>query len=269
MNKITAKTPYIKQGNVDVYDFGTFKFHVYNSNDVMADTSFIIEGKDALVTMEEPLFKACVEEFDTYLKSLGKPVAEHIVDFHEGGTGDRPVVMAEGMHKFMHEGAYAAMMQGFQKAFGDSMVELATGKASEVKFGSTEVYAGVPFKFLRTVSTDFPATSILIGDAVWYSHWAPVKMHPSHLQISSPAAIKATIANLTEALATDATLFCGGHGGAVDKETAEFKLQYFEKMQPLVAENKTPETYITAIKEAYPSLAGEDNLNDLAAALYK
>lgn len=31
----------------------------------MADTSFIIEGKDALVTMEEPLFKACVEEFDT------------------------------------------------------------------------------------------------------------------------------------------------------------------------------------------------------------
>lgn len=25
MNKITAKTPYIKQGNVDVYDFGTFK----------------------------------------------------------------------------------------------------------------------------------------------------------------------------------------------------------------------------------------------------
>ena len=57
MNKITAKTPYIKQGNVDVYDFGTFKFHVYNSNDVMADTSFIIEGKDALVTMDEPFSK--------------------------------------------------------------------------------------------------------------------------------------------------------------------------------------------------------------------
>lgn len=45
------------KGNFEVYDFSNYKLHVYYTNDALGDTSYIIEGKDALVTMEQPLFK--------------------------------------------------------------------------------------------------------------------------------------------------------------------------------------------------------------------
>ena len=53
-----------------MHDLGHFKLHVYYTNDVLGDASYIVEGKDALVTMEQPLFKDNVAEFDAYLSRL-------------------------------------------------------------------------------------------------------------------------------------------------------------------------------------------------------
>ena len=44
------------KGRFEVHDTGSFKLHVYYTNDAMGDASYVIEGKDALVTMEQPLF---------------------------------------------------------------------------------------------------------------------------------------------------------------------------------------------------------------------
>ena len=55
------------KGRFETHEFDTFKLHVYYTNDVMADASYIVEGRDALVTMEHPLFKDNVAEFDAYL----------------------------------------------------------------------------------------------------------------------------------------------------------------------------------------------------------
>lgn len=257
------------QGNVDVYDLGSFRLHVYNSNDVMADTSYVIEGKSDMVTMEEPLFKECVSEFGMYVKSLGKPVAEHIVDFHMGGTGSEEVVQPKDMHKFMREGAYAAMMHGFQKAFGDKMVDLPTGKADEVAFGTTEIYAGVPFTFNHGPACDFPGANILIDGKVYYSHWAPFKAHVSHLQISSRQAIDDYLKMLADAKATGAVLYIGGHGGAWGSDAVDFKMSYLEKMKQLLTDNKDADSFVQAMKAAYPELPGADGLPALADALYK
>lgn len=62
------------KGNFEVLDLGSFKLHVYNTNDALGDASYIIEGKTGLVTLEQPLFKDNVSEFDTYVVSLNKPV---------------------------------------------------------------------------------------------------------------------------------------------------------------------------------------------------
>ena len=120
------------QSKFETYDFGTFKLHVYYSGDVMNDASYIIEGADSLVTMEEPLFKVNVKEFNEYLDKLGKPVEKTITDYHIGGTADRDLTMAYGMEAFSKGPVYGGMMKSFQKAFGDSMVDLPTGKVSEV-----------------------------------------------------------------------------------------------------------------------------------------
>lgn len=257
------------KGKVEVYDFDTFKLHVYYTNDALGDASYIIEGKDALVTMEQPLFKDNIAEYNTYLESINKPVSQRIADYHVGGTDDHDILMAEGMPAFSKGEIYGGMMQNFAKIFGNAITDLPTGKTSEVAFGSTQTFAGVPFEFRHGASTDFPAASILIGKRVYYTHWTPVKAHISPLQVSSKAAIDAEIAEAERSLQSGAELFIGGHGGATEQDAVEFKIAYLKTLKSLLAKSKTADELVAAMQKAYPNLPGEDNLQGLAKALYK
>lgn len=257
------------KGKVEVYDFDTFKLHVYYTNDALGDASYIVEGKDALVTLEQPLFKDNIAEYNTYLESLNKPVSQRIADYHVGGTDDHDILMAEGMPTFSKGEIYGGMMQNFANIFGDAITALPTGKTAEVAFGSTQIYAGVSFEFRHGASTDFPAASLLIGKHVYYTHWAPAKAHISPLQISSAAAIDAEIAEAERSLKSGAELFIGGHGGAAEKDAVEFKITYLKMLKHLLAKSKTAEELIAAMQKAYPNLPGEDNLQGLANALIK
>lgn len=257
------------KGRFEVYDLGDFKLHVYYTNDALGDASYIIEGGDALVTMEQPLFRENVAEFDAYLSKLGRKVEKRITDYHVGGTGSHDVVMAEGMPEFTKGEIYGGMMKGFAQMFGDALTDMPTGKAAEVAFGSTQTWAGVPFEFRRGAASDFPGASILIGGKVYYTHWAPAKAHVSHLQISSPAAIDAEIAEAEKSLKSGAELFIGGHGGAAMADAVQFKIDYLKTVKGMLAENGTPEAFVGAMKRAYPDLPGADGLGELAKALYK
>lgn len=257
------------KGRFEVHDLGNFKLHVYYTNDALGDASYIIEGSNSLVTMEQPLFKDNVAEFDAYLSELGKPVEKRVTDYHVGGTGSHDVVMAQGMPEFTKGEIYGGMMNGFSQVFGNALTEMPTGKATEVAFGSTQTWARVTFEFRRGASSDFPGASILIGGKAYYTHWTPAKAHVSHLQVSSPAAIDAEIAEAENSLASDATLFIGGHGGAATRDAVEFKIAYLKKMKELLASNDTAQSFVDAMKQAFPGLPGEAGLSDLAAALYK
>ena len=72
----------------------------------------------------------------------------------------------------------------FARMFGDALTDMPTGKTTEVAFGSTQTWAGIPFEFRRGATFDFPGASILIGGKVYFTHWVPSKSHASHLQIS-------------------------------------------------------------------------------------
>ena len=268
-NLLTLTVMAQTKGRFEVHDLGNYKLHVYYTNDALGDASYIIEGKDALVTMEQPLFKDNVAEFDAYLSELDKPVEKRITDYHVGGTGNHDVVMAEGMPEFTKGAIYGGMMEGFAQAFGDALTDIPTGKATEVAFGTTQTWAGVTFEFRNGAASDFPGASILIGGKAYYTHWTPAKAHASHLQVSSPAAIDAEIAEAENSLASGATLFIGGHGGAATLEAVEFKISYLKKMKELLAANNTAEAFVDAMKQAYPGLSGEAGLEDLAKALYR
>lgn len=257
------------KGNFEVLDLGNFKLHVYHTNDVLGDASYIIEGNTGLVTLEQPLFKDNVSEFDTYVASLNKPIQKIVTDYHVGGTGDHDVVMIEGMPDFVKGTIYGGMMRNFAKIFGDAIVPMPTGKNEEVPFGSTQNWNGITFFFQKGVSTDFPAASIIIGDKVYYTHWAPAKSHVSYLQVSSPAAIDAEIAEAEKALKSGCGYFIGGHGGIAKSDMVKFKIDYLKVMKSIIAINKTADSFIEAMKKAYPGLPGESGLTDLANALYK
>lgn len=268
-NLLTITAMAQTKGRFEVHDLGNWILHVYYTNDALGDASYIIEGKDALVTMEQPLFKDNVVEFDAYLSKIGKSVEKRITDYHVGGTGHHDVVMAQGMPEFTKGEIYGGMMKGFAQAFGDALTDMPTGKASEVAFGTTQTWAGVTFEFRHGASTDFPGASIMIGGKAYYTHWTPAKAHVSHLQISSPAAIDAEIAEAENSLASGAELFIGGHGGAAKRDVVEFKIAYLKKMKEVLAENKTAQAFVEAMKQAYPGLPGEAGLEDLGKALYK
>lgn len=256
-------------GHFEVYDFGTFKLHVYYTNDALGDASYIVESGKALVTMEQPLFKANVAEFDAYLTALDKPVEKRITNYHVGGTGHHDIVMAKGMPAFTQGAVYGGMMAHFAQIFGDALTEMPTGKIEEVAFNSIFTWADITFDFRRGASSDFPGASILIGGKVYYTHWAPVKAHISHLQISSAVAIDAELAEAEKSLASGAELFIGGHGGAATRETVEFKIAYLKKMKELLNANRTAPDFENAMRQAWPNLAGEAGLKELSETLYK
>lgn len=256
------------QGRFEVLPLENAKLHVYYSNDVMADASYIVEGDAGLVTIETPLFKSGLLEFNSYIARLGKPVVAAIADYHVGGTGEAKVIMAEGMGRFTTEGVYAAMMSGFRQSFGSSMVDLPTGEVDEVPFGSTRKIAGVDFLFTRGSGTDFPGAAILIDGKACLTHWAPVKAHMSPLQISSRAAVAAELAALREAAESGAEYFVGSHGGASDIDGVRFRITYLETVGSLLDRCADASSFESELKKAYPSLAGEESVSGLAAALY-
>jgi len=47
-NLITIAGMAQTKGRFEVHDMGSFKLHVYHTNDALGDASYIIEGKEAL-----------------------------------------------------------------------------------------------------------------------------------------------------------------------------------------------------------------------------
>lgn len=61
------------KGKMEVYDFDTFRLHVYYTNDALGDASFIIEGKDGLVALEAPLFLDNIAEYNAICGNWRNP----------------------------------------------------------------------------------------------------------------------------------------------------------------------------------------------------
>ena len=255
-------------GSFKVCDFDNFKLHIYLTDDEMADASFIVEGQDSLVTLEQPLFTANASEYDAYLAGLNKPVAARIADFHLGNTGADTIIMPAGMPEVVKGPQYSGMMSHFAEVYGDKIVALPTGYAVEMDFDNAFTEAGVPFTFLKGASNDFPGANILIGGDVVYSHRAPAKAHVNNLYASDMAGVDARIAELEQILGTGATLYVGGHGAPATADDVRFRIGYLNKVKELRASQPDAASFVTALEEAYPGLPGEEGVKAFAEAIY-
>ena len=70
----------ISDPRFSVKEFNGFKLHSFVPQGKSADPSYVIEGTDSLVTLEQPLMRANGEAYDIYVAQLNKPVAKRIAD---------------------------------------------------------------------------------------------------------------------------------------------------------------------------------------------
>ncbi len=258
--------------NVVKYDFKKFKVHIYTSPEAMADVTLLVEGKNGLVVLEPQSFYKSIKDFNAYVEKLGKPILVTVANYHAGGLAEcdlNKVVMVESMVEFMKSPAAQGMMKYFADAFQGAMDTRSVEVKNTIPQEGKQKWAGVKFDFTKGAATDMPASSVNIGNKVFYTHFSPNKMHPSPMQITSVAAIDATINELNKAKDSGCKLFIGSHGAAANVEDVKFLISYLEKMKSIKAANKDAASFTKAIKVAYPDLAGAENVEEIANKLYK
>lgn len=255
------------KGTFKTHDFDNFRLHVYHTNDALGDASYIVEGTQAVVTLEQPLFRENVAEYDAYLDALGKPVEARIADYHVGGTGDHATVMPAGMPAFTKDAVYDGMMRNFAQTFGDAIVDRPTERRTKCLRHYAAVGGdSVPFRPRRRDRLSCRE----------HPHRRQGLLHP----LGSREGTREFPANLLagsrrrrdrrgpSALALGAELFIGGHGGAAGADAVRFKIDYLECVKRLLAANGTADEFARALRAAYPELPGEAGLDALAQALY-
>ncbi|MGM9739730.1 MAG: hypothetical protein ACI3ZP_03920 [Candidatus Cryptobacteroides sp.] len=114
--------------------------HIYNSGDAMADASYIVEGRDGLVTLETPLFKENLKEFEQYLENLGKPVVAELELLE--------AMKASGAEYFIGGHGRAADSEdlAFKTAYVEKIKQLLASCADSTTFATVlkEAFPGLP-----------------------------------------------------------------------------------------------------------------------------
>jgi hypothetical protein len=261
------------KGEIEVYKLDNLTVHSYKSFEAMADVTYIIEGKDGLVILEQQSFFESMKDFNKYLATLNKPVVKVIANYHTVGLAEwKPelIVMVEGMPEFERGEIYSGMLDYFAQIFSGAMdTRKSPNGVATVSFNSTQKWAGINFKFLHGAKSDFPAASINIDNKVYYTHFAPVFEHMSAEQINSVQAIDATIEELNNAKNSGCVLFIGSHGRPSRLDAVDFQLQYLKKMKEVRAKTSNKAEFIKTMTDSFVGISGSNNLTAVADALYK
>lgn len=262
------------QTKFKVNDLGNFKLHSYTTQDPLGDMNYIIEGMNSLVILEPIAFYDNISEFKNYVNKLNKPIEKIIADYHIAGFSSfdqSKYVAVKDMVQFAKGDIYSGMLNGFSEEFKNKMDMSEYIPTTTVNRSSNENWAGVTFKFLPGASSDFPASSILIGNKVYYSHFTPKKnMHMSALQITGRHVVDPIIKELEQAKKSGATMFIGGHGVSVNNiDDVDFQLSYMKKIKETMTQINTADEFVLVMQMIYKDIDGEDNLTAVANNLYK
>ncbi|MFI3290119.1 MAG: nuclear transport factor 2 family protein [Rikenellaceae bacterium] len=259
------------QGKIENYDFDSFKVHIYTSAEAMGDVSILVEGEDGLVVIEPQSFYKSIEDFNAYIESLEKPLVKVVANYHAGGLAEcdlKKVVMVEPMVEFMKSPIAEGMMKKFAGAFQGAMDTRPVKIRKTIPAVGSQEWAGVSFDFTNGAASDFPASSINIGDKAYYTHFAPSKSHFAPMRLRTRESIDAILAELKKIEASGVEYIFGSHGATATQEEVAFQIEYLESMKALLAKCKTSDSFAQQLIVSYPTLGGAENIKAIATALY-
>lgn len=248
------------KGEIEVYKYGNFTLHSYTpARKPLPDVSFIIEGADGFIVLEQPSLQEGIAEFKDYLSTLNKPVVKVVSSYHTNNMNEwEPslLVTIEGMPEFANS-----------RSNGDAN-KVVPANIATIPADSKQTWIGTEFKFIPALkSSPFPAADVIIAGKVYYAHSAPSIGHPR--RINSKDAVEQQLAYFKGLKNSGCELFIGSHGSIARMNAIDFQIAYFEKMKEVLGTATSKEEFINHMKASFYGLGGENNLTANADNLYK
>ncbi len=253
------------------YDLPESRLHVYESGDPMSDVSFIVEGKRKLVVIEQPTFYNAIEEFESYISELKKPVAQVVANYHSGGAAQYPskiIMTPESMVAFGESPMAKGMISKFTKAFGEAADFRPVTGIKSFALPLTTKLAGVNFEFTATKTAGMPGAVIQIDNDALYTHFAPAKAHANPMQIKSIKSLDAQLEELNFIKSSGAKYIFGSHGAPATQSEVAFQIEYLELIKRLRRECTTADLFAQRLLVAHPYIPGVESIKAVAKALY-
>jgi hypothetical protein len=266
-----ALTPETKQlgiGTVNVYSFGSYKLHAYNSKDPLGNNCYLIETEKELVGIELLAFKDTVKEYADYVKSLQKPLNALLVSAHPNGGDYFPGIKVYGTAGVLEAEQSGSIYyltnnpdSGFVKIFGNAFDPNFAMVTDVITPGAITI-AGIQFVVSENgdgMNVEIPAINCV------YTHMFGSDVHNI---LPGVGAIDGIIGMAKDFQAKNYNLILSGHYPEEKIEAAAAKIAYLEKTKILVSSSKTKTSFIDAMKAAFPNYRGENYLEMSAGMLF-
>lgn len=265
-NTPTVSEATVDSGSVTVYDFGDSKLHVYASGDALGDVAYIVEGQDALVGIELPSFTDGLNAWQNYIDTLGKPMNDLFLCDHVTGASyveGMTIYGTQGAQESIASGSTYATTQGLYETFGDDFhggPDMAN--INKVVSGTVTV-AGIDFKLIdhgETYDLEIPSMNAV------YTHMLG---KTSHSILTSTAHMDSMLETLKGYQSADYNMILTAHSGVEGQDAVAEKISYVEKAKELAESNDNADSFMAAMKEAFPDYTGENYLEMSAGYLYQ
>lgn len=253
----SPETKQLGVGTMQEYDFGTIKLHAYETKDPISDENFLLETDNELILIELVGFYNNIEELQSYIEKLGKPLTSVIVAYHPAGGDAHPnaqMYASEGLGE-------AGLIPMFVEKYGDDFNGDLPTKYQIVAPGIMTV-GGIEFNVIQTDSAfdlEIPAIN------AYFTHMVGSNTHNT---LRSVDQIDEMIAQMKNLQAKNYSLILTGHDVPRTIDVATEKIDYLEKMKEFIASSESAEVFTQAMKKAFPNYQGENFLEMSAGALF-
>lgn len=254
------------EGSVTVYDYGDVKLHAYATGDALGDEAYIVEGADGLVGIELPSFTAGLDAWKSYVEGLGKTMEDIFLCDHVTGASyveGMTVYGTQGAKDAIESGSTFATTQGLYETFGDDFhggPDMA--KINKVVPAGALTVAGMEFDLIDhgdTYDLEIPAMNVV------YTHMLG---KTSHSIMTSAEHMDSMLDILKGYQDAGYDMILSAHCAPEGQDAVTEKIAYVEMAKELVASSADAESFIAAMKEAFPDHVGDNYLEMSAGYLY-
>ena len=253
----------LKKGFVEIYNFGDIKLHAYQTNDLMNDESYILENNQNVLLIEFPAFYDNLEEFEKYVKSLGKNIIGKVFSDHpNGGTILKDVkgYASKGTIKSMKDGTIHNLVTGFESSFGGAFAK-EEHEITDILEDNNVNIGGFELNIVyheENIEIEFPQINCI------YTHMLG---HDCHSIVAGEEHANAIIAQLKGYKEKGYNLILSSHYVPETISDVDTKINYLEDIKVIAKESKDINDFKEKVKGKYPEYSGLNYL-DMTAGFF-